>query len=70
MTQYKHLQDYIYPQIKCQVEENNMDERYVDLIQERLDNDEYLWDHIKYAIKNAIDYAIEAEIEYANSIKE
>jgi len=66
MKQYKHLQDYIYPQIKCQVEENNMDERYVDLIQERLDNDEYLWDHIK----DAINYAIEAEIEYANSIKE
>ena len=66
MTQYKHLQDYIYPQIKSQVSENNMDERYVDLIQERLDNDEYLWDHIK----SAIDYAIEAETEYANSIKE
>ena len=60
MTQYKHLQDYIYPQIKCQVEENNMDERYVDLIQERLDNDEYLWDHIK----DAINYAIIAESKY------
>ena len=66
MTQYKHLQDYIYPQIKAQVSENNMDEHYVDLIQERLDNDEYLWDHIK----SAIHYAIEAETEYANSIKE
>ena len=66
MKENKHLQDYIYPQIKCQVEENNMDERYVDLIQERLDNDEYLWDHIK----DSINYAIEAEIEYANSIKE
>ena len=43
-----------------------MDERYVDLIQERLDNDEYLWDHIK----SAIDYAIEAELDYAKSIKE
>ena len=29
-------------------------------------NDEYLWDHIK----SAIDYAIETETEYANSIKE
>ena len=66
MTQYKHLQDYIYPQIKAQVSENKMDERYVDRIQERLDNDEYLWEHIV----SAIDYAIEAETEYANSIKE
>jgi len=66
MKENKHLQDYIYPQIKAQVSENNMDERYVDLIQERLDNDEYLWDDIK----DAINYAIEVESEYANSIKE
>ena len=70
MTQYKHLQDYIYPQIKSRVSENNMDERYVDLIQERLDNDEYLWDHIKDTINYAIDhYAIEAESDYEKQTK-
>ena len=60
MTQVKHLQDYIYPQIKCKVEEKRMHKRYIDIIQKRLDNDEYLWDQIK----EAIDYAIEGEARY------
>jgi hypothetical protein len=61
-----NLLNNIYLEIKSQVKENNLDERYVDVVAERLDNDDYLFEQIK----TAIDYAIEAETDYANSIKE
>ena len=43
-----------------------MSEEFVELVIERIDNDSYLWEQIQEAIK----YAIEAESDYAKSIKE
>tara|TARA_A100001011_G_scaffold396311_2_gene493825 strand:+ start:878 stop:1066 length:189 start_codon:yes stop_codon:yes gene_type:complete len=56
----------IFEEIKKQVRENNMSEEFVELVIERIDNDSYLWEQIQEAIK----YAIEAESDYAKSIKE
>jgi hypothetical protein len=43
-----------------------MSEEFVELVIERIDNDSYLWEQIQ----EAIEYAIEAESDYAKSIKE
>ena len=61
-----NLLNNIYLEIKLQVKENNLNERYVDIVAERLDNNDYLFEEIK----NSIKYAIEAGTDYANSIKE
>jgi hypothetical protein len=56
----------IFEEIKKQVRDNNMSEEFVEFVIERIDNDSYLWEQIQ----EAIEYAIEAESDYANSIKE
>lgn len=56
----------IFEEIKKQVRDNNMSEEFVEFVIERIDNDSYLWEQIQ----EAIEYAIEAELDYANSIKE
>ncbi len=56
----------IFEEIKKQVRDNNMSEEFVELVIERIDNDSYLWEQIQ----EAIEYAIEAESDYAKSIKE
>ena len=61
-----NLQYNVNEIIREEVEENNLDERYIDVIKERLDNDDYLWEQLI----TAIEHSIEAEVNYAKSIKE
>ena len=60
-----NLQNNVNEIIREEVRKNNLDERYIDVIKERLDNDDYLWEQLI----TAIEYSIEAEINYEKLTK-
>lgn len=60
-----NLQDNVNEIIREEVQKNNLDERYIDVIKERLDNDDYLWEQLI----TAIEYSIEAEVNYEKLTK-
>ena len=55
-----------FDEIKRQLKEKNLNLDLIEFIAERIENDEYLWEHIQ----DAIGYAIEQEVKFNQKVKE